>query len=121
MPGELLDGPHRCPRHGEVRTEDVPEDVGTVGLTGLPATAGCPTRAKLGTLSRNRMDTIDFQKELRQLYRARREIEEIEAPRGTFLRINGEGEPGGQEFESAVGAIYSVACPEVRTQTRRGR
>jgi hypothetical protein len=55
------------------------------------------------------MDAIDFSKTLKGLYSARRKVEEISADTGTFLAVEAQGRPGGEEFQRAVEALYGVA------------
>ena len=43
------------------------------------------------------------------LYRAGRKIEEIRSPKGTFLAVDGVGEPGGDAFQQAVHRLFSLA------------
>lgn len=55
------------------------------------------------------MKTIDFSKEFRQLYSAKKKIEEVEGPRGVYLCVADQGEPGGDTFIQAIQALYAVA------------
>ena len=55
------------------------------------------------------MRTVDFGKELKPLYTAKRKIEEVEAERGTFLIVEGAGEPGGEAYVEAIAKLYAVA------------
>lgn len=53
---------------------------------------------------------IDFQKEYKQLFSANaKEVTEVSVPPLPFLMVDGAGDPNGQEFQDAVGALYSVA------------
>jgi hypothetical protein len=55
------------------------------------------------------METIDFGKQYRELYHAGRKVQEVHAERGAFLRVTGRGEPGGEAFQRAIEALFSVA------------
>lgn len=55
------------------------------------------------------MQTIDFAKELKPLYTAKKKIEEVNAERGIYLIIEGRGEPGGEAYVEAIGKLYAVA------------
>lgn len=55
------------------------------------------------------METVDFSKTLKGLYSAKRKVEEVAADSGTFLAVEAQGRPGGEEFQQAIGALYSVA------------
>jgi len=55
------------------------------------------------------MKTIDLKKNLKDLYTATSKVKEVVAERGTFLCIEGEGEPGGEAYVTAIGALFSVA------------
>jgi hypothetical protein len=58
------------------------------------------------------METIDFTRECREIYAARRDRSAIvDVPEMQFLMIDGEGEPAGAEFAAAVQALYSVSFP----------
>jgi hypothetical protein len=55
------------------------------------------------------MDKTDFTKTLRELYTATAKVKDVTAPRGTFLCIDGQGDPGGPAFHQAIGAVYGAA------------
>ena len=55
------------------------------------------------------MATIDFAKSLKDLYTAKKTVQEVSPGAGTFLAMDGQGEPGGTAFQEAVRALYSVA------------
>jgi hypothetical protein len=55
------------------------------------------------------METIDYSKTMRQLYTATAKIQQIEAETATFLAVDGQGEPGGEVFQSGIQALYAVA------------
>jgi hypothetical protein len=54
------------------------------------------------------MDTIDFVKTLKPLYTGTRNVEEVNVGSGTFLSIEGEGEPGGMVFQEAIQILYAT-------------
>jgi hypothetical protein len=56
-----------------------------------------------------RMETIDFRKTYKELYRAKEAPQELVVPAGVFLGVDGAGEPGGAEYQAAIEALYSVA------------
>jgi hypothetical protein len=55
------------------------------------------------------MEIIDLGKQYLELYHAGKKVQEIDADRGTYLRVTGQGQPGGEDFQRAIQAIYSVA------------
>jgi len=55
------------------------------------------------------MQTIDIGKQFKELYTAKKKIEEISAERGTYLALEGQGEPGGEAYRSAIEKLYTVA------------
>jgi len=55
------------------------------------------------------METMDFSKSLKELYSAKRKAAEVTAGPGTFLAVESRGRPGGEEFQRAIEALYSVA------------
>lgn len=54
------------------------------------------------------MNKITFEKELKPLYTARNNVEEIENPRGVYLAIDGVGAPGGEAYGAALEALYAT-------------
>jgi len=52
---------------------------------------------------------IDLTKEYKSYYTAKTTPEIVEIEEGKFLTIEGEGAPGGDEFQTKVGALYSLA------------
>jgi hypothetical protein len=52
---------------------------------------------------------LDLKRELKELYGATTSPALIEVPRLQFLMVNGAGEPGGEDFQEAIGAAYTVA------------
>jgi len=55
------------------------------------------------------MDRIDFARSHKPLYSATRKIKEVLAGSGTFLAVEGRGEPGGTAFQQAIEALFSIA------------
>jgi len=55
------------------------------------------------------MATIDFTKSLKDLYTATKTIQEVRPGTGTFLAVDGQGEPGGTAFQDAIRDLYTVA------------
>jgi hypothetical protein len=54
-------------------------------------------------------EQVDLKKCYPELYRAGRAVEEIRAGRGTFLAVDGIGEPGGETYRAALGRLYALA------------
>lgn len=52
---------------------------------------------------------IDYKKSHPELYRAGRQVSELRPPKGTFLAIDGVGEPGGPTFQDAIHQLYTLA------------
>lgn len=52
---------------------------------------------------------IDLKKAHPELYRARKSVEELDAGRGTFLTCDGQGAPGAELYQEAIGRLYSLA------------
>ena len=55
------------------------------------------------------MSKIDLSKELKECYRAKRKPDAVYVPEGKFLCILGKGDPNGEEYQKAIGALYSLA------------
>jgi len=55
------------------------------------------------------MELIDYSKTLKHLYTATGKIREINAESGTFLAIEGQGEPGGEVFQNCIQCLYATA------------
>jgi hypothetical protein len=51
---------------------------------------------------------VDFRKSQPELYKARPEVSEVRCPKGTFLAVDGVGEPGGPAFQEAIGKLYAL-------------
>ena len=59
--------------------------------------------------SRKKPEKVDVRKVHRELYRASRDVRQIKIGRGTYLAVDGVGEPGGSLFQEAVGRLFAVA------------
>lgn len=56
------------------------------------------------------MEKIDFKKAFKHLYSpSAKQPEVVEVGPLRFLAVDGEGDPGGEAFQHAVGALYGVA------------
>ncbi len=55
------------------------------------------------------METIDLKREHKELYTAKGEPEELAVSGGTFLAVEGVGEPGGEAYQAAIASLYGVA------------
>jgi hypothetical protein len=51
---------------------------------------------------------IDYRKSHPDLYRARRQVSELRPPSGTFLAVDGTGEPGGAAFQDAIRQLFTL-------------
>jgi len=52
---------------------------------------------------------VDYKKSHPELYRAGRKVSELRPPAGTFLAVDGVGEPGGAAFRDAIRQLFSLA------------
>lgn len=52
---------------------------------------------------------VDFKKLYPDLYRESRDVAEVRAGRGTFLAVDGVGEPGSEAYQQAIQALYALA------------
>jgi hypothetical protein len=52
---------------------------------------------------------IDLRKQLKDFYSSSKTPNIIDIPKAKFLSILGRGEPGGENYVSALNALYSVA------------
>lgn len=52
---------------------------------------------------------VDYKKSHPELYRAGRRVSELRAPKGTFLAVEGVGEPGGAAFRDAIRELFTLA------------
>ena len=55
------------------------------------------------------METIDLTKQYKDLYTATAKSKIVDVGPGSFLAVDGQGAPGGDAFQSAIGHIYGVA------------
>ena len=55
------------------------------------------------------LEKIEFAKTHKDLYTATLKIKEVNAEKAVFLSFEGQGEPGGPAFESAIQQMYSLA------------
>ncbi len=67
------------------------------------------------------MSKLDLRKELKQFYTARKKPVIIDVPLGKFLTITGRGEPGGEAYQAALNALYSVAYTVKFKSKKEGR
>jgi hypothetical protein len=54
------------------------------------------------------MDPIDFTKQFKELYTAKRTVQEVVAGAGVFLAVEGQGAPGGAAFGQACEQLFSI-------------
>jgi hypothetical protein len=67
------------------------------------------------------MEKIDFKKAFKHLYSpSAKQPQFVEVPELQFLAIDGQGDPNGPVFESAVGAMYSVAYTVKFARKKKG-
>lgn len=57
------------------------------------------------------MDTFDFTKTLKHIYKAGKKIRELSVDSGVFIAVDGKGKPGGEAFQKAVMDVYSTVYP----------
>lgn len=55
------------------------------------------------------MEKLDFSKTHKDAYSAGRKIKRVDIGNGTYLAVPGQGAPGGEAFQNAVGQLYGVA------------
>jgi hypothetical protein len=55
------------------------------------------------------MSKVDLSKELKGVYKAKKEPALIDVPVGKFLAIDGKGDPNGEEYQEAMMALYGSA------------
>lgn len=55
------------------------------------------------------MSTVNLRKELKEFYTAKKKPGLVEVPDGVFLTILGKGHPSGEEYPTAMMALYSCA------------
>jgi len=56
-----------------------------------------------------RQTKLDLTKKYKAYYTAKTTPEIVEIEEGKFLAIEGKGAPGGEEFQTKVSALYSLA------------
>lgn len=66
------------------------------------------------------MAKIDYKKNLPELYRAGREVAAVRVPKGTFLAVDGVGEPGGAAFQDAMHQLFTLAYTTKFTMKKAG-
>lgn len=54
-------------------------------------------------------DKLDYKKEYKDLYMPKRKPVLIEVPSMTFIMIDGQGDPNGEAYQSAVQALYALS------------
>lgn len=54
-------------------------------------------------------DKYDLAKEFPEYYKAKKEPSLIMLKKAKYLALDGQGEPGGKEFEDKIGAMYNMA------------
>ena len=52
---------------------------------------------------------LDLRKQLKAFYSSSKKPNIVDVPAGKFLTITGRGEPGGEAYQEALNALYSVA------------
>lgn len=57
------------------------------------------------------MDTFDFTKTLKDIYKAGKKVREVTVESGIFIAVDGKGKPGGDVFQKAVMDVYSTVYP----------
>ncbi len=56
------------------------------------------------------MEKLDYKKQYKNLYSSKPgKVEEVTVPKLRYLMVDGIGDPNGQEFQDAVGALYSAS------------
>ncbi len=59
-------------------------------------------------MKKTTLDRIDFSRIHKDLYTATTKIKEVDADEAVFLSLDGKGEPGGPEFQTAIQQMYSL-------------
>lgn len=54
-------------------------------------------------------DKLDYKKEYKDLYLPKQEPMLINVPKMQFIMVNGQGEPGGETYQNAMQALYSLS------------
>lgn len=58
------------------------------------------------------MEKLDFKKQLKELYQpSHKDFSIVDVPKMKFVMLDGEGDPGGEAFSTAMQWIYSVSYP----------
>ena len=55
------------------------------------------------------LSKLDLSRELKDCYKAKRKPDTVYVPEGRFLSVLGKGDPNGEEYQEAIGALYSWA------------
>ncbi|HOC16818.1 MAG TPA: GyrI-like domain-containing protein [Vicinamibacterales bacterium] len=66
------------------------------------------------------MAKIDYKKSLPEVYGARRAPAEVRVPGGTFLAVDGVGEPGDAAFQEAMHQLFTLAYTTRFTMKKAG-
>ncbi len=66
-------------------------------------------------------DKIDLFKEYKAEYKAPKKPELVETTPAFYLAVEGQGEPGGEEFTAKVGAMYGMAFTVKMTRKSAGK
>jgi len=64
---------------------------------------------------------LDLYKERPQFFRASRTPELVDLPEANYLVVDGQGEPGGPQFQAQIGAIYTLAYTIKMSKKAAGR
>lgn len=54
------------------------------------------------------MEKLDFSKTHKELYTAKQSVKEITADVGTYIYVDGKGEPGGADYMTAIQQLYPL-------------
>jgi hypothetical protein len=63
---------------------------------------------------------IDLKKEHRDLYTATKKVKEVRAGKATFLVVDGQGRPGNEDYQEAIGRLYGLAYTTKFTLMKEG-
>ena len=66
------------------------------------------------------MKTIDFKKTHKDLYTATRKVKEVAVTKGTYLAVDGVGDPAGEAFHAAIQSLYTLAYTAKFTLKKQG-
>jgi hypothetical protein len=67
------------------------------------------------------MEKVDLLSKLRNLYTASRHVQEVTADRGTFLCLDGKGQPSGDAFQEALDLLWTVTYLTKANLRKAGR